>query len=199
MAPTQHHTKADKTKLATAQTTTAPYTILTSTENGCFKEGLTVEFMIETNNKTHWYFEGYFSQVQKTGVTTDNYGTFQAFSDDEYSKPLPCFKKTDSAMGHMAKAHFTSRKFKWTAPSDLMEDVVLRSTVVKNIETFWVDWNFPLTYNASCEAGSPLGKAVIQSEDEDKDKDGDNTSKGPGLEAVLFVTMVTAFLALALP
>jgi hypothetical protein len=201
MYPTGHKDESG-VAVGGVQTWVAPYEFLTSTKDGCFKAGQEVEIMIKTTNTTSWYFEGYFAQVQSGNVNTTNYGTFAKHSSDNYTKPLDCFTKTASAIGHMAKAHFISRSFKWTAPaSGLTVDAYVRATIVKNQRTFWTNVMHTLKYDANCADGTALEEAKIQASEHDVTVSPTEPPAGTAatMTPVIIVTLVTMITALMLP
>jgi len=176
-----------------------PYEMLTSTVGACFNKSRTVTIMFNTTKKD-WYFEGFFAQVVKGSDNTKNYGTFEAIAGDDYTAAIKCFNNEKSAIAQKKKAHFWSRKFTWTAPSDLEEDVKLRFTMVKNVRTFWVAQTEPLTYKADCaDAATPLPDAQIEPSGSHEDG-GDDTSKASSnIVPALLVTMATLLFATLLP
>lgn len=182
---------------AVVQDWVAPYDVLTSTTGACFKEGQTIEIMIKVQNESY-YYEGFFAQVITNNNET-NYGTFEAFTEDKYTASIKCFNNDNSAIAQKDKAHFWSRKFKWTAPSDLKEDATLRYTLVKNKVTFWASLTSKLTYKADCADGTALEEAKIKKSDSHEDN-GDDTSKASSnLMPALLVTMATLLFATLLP
>jgi len=171
------------------QSGNAPYEYVLSQK--CYKEGVAVHVAIKVKNEMedNHYFQGFFTQVQESGMTGMNYGTFST-EDEEYSNTYDCFNVTDSAVGHMKKARFTTRVFTWNPPAGVTDKTLhLRSTVVKNKETFWTDMmSEALTYNAACATGN-------FTENEGTEK---STSAATSLLPGMFAAMATLLLALLL-
>ncbi|MBN3295623.1 FRRS1 reductase, partial [Amia calva] len=117
-----------------AQTSPAPYSIKTS--QSTYKPGDLITVTLEANSGE--YFQGFLLQAWEVGKA-DAVGSF-SISDSDHGQLLNCNGEANSALSYSSNSE-TSVTVAWTAPQASLGDIEFRSTILKNVTTFWVGLN----------------------------------------------------------